>query len=131
MNSESKTLLDRAVQALRDDVPGEAEIAASAERSAEVLCIENRKAAAAGAIQNCEGVRQLMDGYRTGTLPEARAMLIKAHLADCGACLRVYRQAEKLDWTAPRIASRGAARPRVWGWAAAAACVMAVALAFV
>jgi hypothetical protein len=131
MNSESKTLLDRAVKALRDDVPGAAEIAASAQRSAEALGIENRHAVVAGAIQNCEGVRELMDAYRTGTLPESKALLIKAHLADCGACLRVYRQSANLDWSTPRVAVLRERRPQVWGWAAAAAFVAAVAMVFV
>jgi hypothetical protein len=131
MNSESKTLLDRAVNALRDDVPSAMEIGASAERSAEVLGIENRHAAVVGAIQNCEGVRQLLSAYRAGTLPEAKAMLIQAHMADCGACLRVFRQSAKLDWSAPRIAPWPEHRPQVWGWAAAAVAVLAVSMAFV
>jgi hypothetical protein len=131
MNSESKTLLDRAVKALRDDVPGAAEVDASAHRSSVALGIENLHAAVAGAIQNCEGVRQLMDAYRAGTLPEAKAMLMKAHLADCGACLRVYRQSAKLDWSAPRITGRAQRRPQTWGWATAAVCVLTVAMAFV
>lgn len=131
MKSESKTLFDRAVQALRDDVPGAAEIAASVRRSAEALGIENRHSAAAGAIQSCEGVRLLMEEYRAGTLSEPKAMLVKAHLADCGACLRVYRQSENVDWTAPRIAARAKRRPQAWGWAAAAACLVAVTMLYV
>src|SRR6185437_7296046 len=131
MNSNSKTLLDQAVNALRNDVPSAAETAASADRGAQALGIENRHADIMGAIQNCEGVHMLIDAYRAGTLPEARAMLIKAHLADCGACLRTYRKTAKLDWTAAAIATGAKRRPRVWGWAAATACVLAVASLFV
>jgi len=126
MKSESKTLFDRAVRALRDDVPGAAEIAASAHHSAEALGIEYQHSAATGTIQNCEGVRLLLGEYRAGELPEAKAMLVKAHLADCGECLRVYRQSAKVDWTAPRIASGAKRRPQAWAWAAAAACLIAV-----
>lgn len=128
MNSDSKTLLDRAVHALRDDVPDAAEIAASAQRSAEALGIENHHAAVAGAIQNCEGVRLLMREYRAGTLPEPKALLVKAHLSDCGSCLRVYRQSARLDWTAPRIATGAGQSSLVWRWAAAAACVLVVTM---
>jgi hypothetical protein len=130
MNFENKTILDRAVKVLHNDVPGAAEVAASTERSAAALGIESRHAAVVGAIQNCEGVRSLMDEFRSGTLPEAKAMLMKAHLADCGACLRAYRQNAKLDWTTPRLASR-AEHARIWRWAAAAACVCALGMLFV
>lgn len=130
MKSKNESLLNLAVQALRDDVPDAAEIAASAERSANALGIENRRVAAVSAIQNCDGVQLLMDAYRSGTLSESKAMLVKAHLADCGACLRAYHRSVKLDWTAPRIAA-AERRPRVWGWAAAAACVLAVTMLFV
>jgi len=130
MNSEQKTLLDRTIHSLREDVPGTAEIAASAHRSAEALGIENRHAAFAGAIQNCEGVRLLMDAYRAGTLPEPKAILVKAHLADCGTCLRVYRQTATLDWTTPRIAAGATWNPRVWAWAASAACMVIVSMLF-
>jgi hypothetical protein len=131
MTSESKTLLEQAVKALRDDTPSTVEIAASAERSAQALGIENRHTTVMGAIQNCEGVRNLMDAYRAGKLPDAKAMLMKSHLADCGACLRVYRQSAQLDWTAPRVETRGERKPQIWGLAAAVACVLAVVMLFV
>jgi hypothetical protein len=127
----SKTLLDQAVVVLRNDVPSAAETAASAERSAKALGIDNRHVETVGAIQNCEGVQLLMDAYRAGTLPEARAMVVKAHLADCGACLRAYRYSPKLEWTAASIAKGAERSPWVWGWAAAAACLLAVASLFV
>jgi hypothetical protein len=127
----SKTLLDQAVVVLRNDVPSAAETAASAERSAKALGIDNRHVETVGAIQNCEGVQLLMDAYRAGTLPEARAMVVKAHLADCGACLRAYRYSAKLDWTAASIAKGAERSPWAWGWAAAAACLLAVASLFV
>ena len=131
MNSERKTLLDRTIDSLRDDVPGMSEIAASAQRSAEVLGIDNRHSAVAGAIHNCEGVRLLLDDYRAGSLPEAKAMLVKAHLADCGACLRAHHRSAKLDWTTPRIAAGAKRNPRAWGWAASAACILTLAMLFV
>jgi hypothetical protein len=127
----SKTLLDQAVVVLRNDVPSAAETAASAERSAKALGIDNRHVETVGAIQNCEGVQLLMDAYRAGTLPEARAMVVKAHLADCGACLRAYRYSARLEWTAASIAKGAERSPWVWGWAAAAACLLAVASLFV
>ncbi len=131
MKSNSESLLNQAVQALRDDVPGAAETAASAQRSASALGIERRRVAAVSTIQNCDGVQSLLGAYRAGTLSESKAMLVKAHLADCGTCLRVYRQSAQLDWTAPRIAAGEERRPRLSGWVAAAACVLAMSMLFI
>lgn len=131
MKSDRNSLLDRATQALRDEVPAAAAEAASMERTARLLGVEAHADVANESIQNCEGIRRLFDAYRAGTLPAARGLLVKAHLHDCGVCLRQFHEGEAaLDWSVPRIAASasGVQRPQLWAWAFATAAALLVAV---
>jgi len=131
MNHYDRSLLDRATRALQADVPNDEAINAAAVRTAKGLCIDMNHEASSTAIRSCDDVQQLFKPYRAGVLPEARALLVRTHLQDCGVCLRRFREASALDWEAPRIASTSPRHPQLWGWALAFSCVLLVSAFFV
>ncbi len=131
MNRDERLLLDRAMHALKSDVPDEEASNTLAMKAAQGLGIGMNHEAFTGAIQNCDDVQQLLNSYRAGTLPEARALLVKAHLRDCSPCLRRFREASAVDWAAPRIAATPRRHPQVWGWAFALSCVVLISALFV
>ena len=135
--SNPDELLNQAILAVRADEPGAEALSASAARIGDRLGIEMRQTAAVEQIRSCEDVRTLLDAYRKGTLSEARALLVKAHLGDCGACLRYFREGSKaaiVDWTAPAAPRRPQAprnlRP-AFGWGLAFSFALAVCALFV
>jgi hypothetical protein len=122
MTRDEKTLLDRATQALRADVPDAEAISAAAARTAQALEISVDHEAFEGAIENCAGVQRLFVAYRAGSLTENRRLLVDAHLRDCGECLRLYKQGREgaaLNWTAPAVKAAPRMRPARLGWALA------------
>jgi hypothetical protein len=134
MNREEKSILDRATYALQADVPDADAITASAAKSAQRLGIEINHEAFSGTIRNCDDVRQLLDLYRAGTLPEARTLLVQSHLRECGLCLRHFREGGAegaVDWAPPRIASTPRLHPHAWGWALAFSCALLASAFFV
>lgn len=132
MKQEEKSMLDRATDAMRADLPAEDATSASAERVAQRLGLSLSAESIREAIHSCGDVQRLFGAYRAGTLPEAKALLVKAHLHDCGICLRQFRQgsgAARLDWSAPSVAS--SPRNRIaWSWTLAAAAVLCVSAIF-
>jgi len=130
-------LLAKAVAAVRSADPGAGEFASAARRVADRMGIEMNERASVEAIGNCSDVQRLLSAYRAGTLPAARALLVEAHLHDCGACMRQFRSgasAAAVDWSAPKAVQPSGPgllnwRPQTWGWAAAAcAAVLLVGL---
>lgn len=133
MKRDEQEILDRAMRALRADVPDAEAISASAARTAQSLGIEMNQEAMDGAIHNCEGVQRLFGSYRAGTLPAARKLLVEAHLRDCGVCLRLLhegRQRAAVNWSVPAIAASTQQRSFAWGWVLAASAALLVAGAF-
>ncbi|MFP5235058.1 MAG: FecR domain-containing protein [Acidobacteriota bacterium] len=133
MTERTKSILDRATRALRDDVPDANATEDSAERVAQKLGIALSAGAASDSIHSCRDVQRLFSAYRADSLPEAKALLVKAHLHDCGVCLRQFREgsgAGAVDWSAPRIASSPRNR-MAWSWGFAAAALLLIAGAFV
>ncbi len=130
MKQDDRSLFDRATHALRSDVPDSEAITAAASRAAQTLGIEMNHEAWSGAIQTCEDVRQLMTPFRAGTLPEARALLVQAHMRECGSCLRSFHEQSPVDWTAPRRAASPRLRPQSWGWALAFSCALLISALF-
>jgi ferric-dicitrate binding protein FerR (iron transport regulator) len=123
MNHDEKSLLDKATQALKGDVPDTKAIVASAERSASALDIAIDRDAFGLAIRNCEDVQKLFAAYRAGSLPQNRKLLVDAHLGDCGECLRLFskgRDHAALDWSAPAMRTVPERRPARLAWAFAA-----------
>ena len=134
MNRDEKSLLDRAARALRSDVPDAEAINASAVRAARELGIEMNDEVFNVTIRNCNDVQQLLDSYRAGTLTDARALLVQAHLHECGLCLRRLREGRAdtaVDWAAPTIKSAPRRHPQAWGWALAFSCVLLISALFV
>lgn len=132
MSQEIKSMLDRATHALRGDLPDADATAESAERVAQKLGLSLSSDNAGDAIHSCADVQRLFNAYRAGSLAEAKALLVKAHLHDCGVCLRQFRQgagAAAVDWSAPRVAS-SPGHGIAWGWALAAAAILLISGAF-
>ena len=127
-------VLNQAIHAVRAGEPDSEAIASSAARISDRLGIAMRNQSAVEQIRSCEDVRHLLDAYRQGTLSEARSLLVKAHLGDCGACLRVFRQGEKaaaVNWSAPIVRNKTVVVRRPLGWALAFTFALLATVAFV
>src|ERR1035437_2799508 len=133
MKPHDKALLDMAIEALQADEPDSEAISASAGRVSNRLGIEMKREVMIGAIRNCENVQQLLASYREGTLSEARSLVVKAHLHDCGVCLRRFREGTggaALDWSAPSAVRPARRRPQAWGWALASSFALLIGCVF-
>jgi hypothetical protein len=128
-----ETMLQSAVQALKDAEPDATQIAASARRVADRLGIDNVGDVAIHAIESCHDVQQLFPSFRAGSLSKARALLVEDHMRDCSVCRRQFRGglAAALDWSAPKATHVSIWRPRIFGWTFATALPLLVCLFFV
>ena len=96
MKHHDEEMLNRAIEQLRYSAPDAGSVTASAERIAHRLGIAPGKELAmentnkTETIKSCSDVQELLGAYRAGTLSTARALLVEAHLHDCGECLRQY-----------------------------------------
>lgn len=127
MNQDKRSLLKDATDALRADVPDAEKMNASMQQMANKLGIEVRE----DAVQSCEGMREMLNGYRAGTLTEARRLLVEAHLHECGTCLRrLHEERAAVDWSAPPIAVSTPHNARGWAWGMAFATVLLLAGVF-
>jgi hypothetical protein len=129
----SEALLNEAIKAVKADQPDNQSLSASAGRVSDRLEIAMKEDAVIESIQNCHDVQQLLPSYRQGSLSNARAMLVKAHLSDCGACLRSLREgaeAGAVDWSTPEPAS-SVFNPQRFGWAFAFSLGVLICLFFV
>jgi FecR protein/Putative zinc-finger len=118
-------MLDQAIKSMREAEPGAGEISASAEKAAGRLGIAFADNAA---IESCEEIQPLFGAYRAGTLSENRSLLVKAHLRECGLCLRRFHSGSgAVDWSAPKMmpARTHTVRPWAMGWAMAASLALA------
>jgi hypothetical protein len=134
MKRNDRDLFERASHALQSDVPDAQAIEASALRVAQSLGIEMNHEVMAGAIRSCDDVQHLVNAYRAGTLSEARALLVQAHVSECVVCMRRLRDGSagaSLDWAAPRVTSSARIRPQAWGWALALSSALLISVFFV
>ena len=117
MTHQKKNLsetLDQAVSALRADQPPAESVQAAGDRVWQRLSQETAQKTVLqqGSIRGCEGVRQLLPGYRAGVLPAARKMLVEDHLHECPACrheaesLRKAATASAWSSALPRVSNR-------------------------
>jgi hypothetical protein len=126
--------LTTAVNALQEDAPDAAQLAAASRRVAGRLGIDAADEAVIDIIENCGDVQQLLPSYRAGTLSGARRLLIEHHLRDCGACLRRFRSGSEtavLDWTIPAAKDAFVWPSQVFGLAMAACFTLLVCSFFV
>ena len=133
MKRHDEEVLNQAIAAVRADVPDSETLTASAARISDRLGVAMKDEMAIDLIRSCEDVRRLLEPYRQGTLTEARTLLVKAHLSDCGACLRVFREgskAAKVDWSSPSTRPAEVRPSRTLGWALAFSFALAVCAAF-
>ncbi len=123
-------VLDKAIKSMREAEPEAGQLSASAEKVAGRLGIAYADNSVA---ESCEEMRPLLDAYRAGTLPENRALLVKAHLRECGVCLRrVHSGSGAVDWSAPKVMPvRTPVRPWAMTWAMAASLALAATGLFV
>jgi hypothetical protein len=133
MRRDEETLLRDAVQALQSAEPEAAQVTTSAMRVAARLGIEGMNEMKIEAIENCDDVRRLLNSYRAGSLPEARSLLIEAHLRDCGACRQQFKSggSNTVNWFQPRPTRAVAVRPRAFGWAIASALALMACSLFI
>jgi hypothetical protein len=120
-----ESLLEAAIDAIHDAEPDATQISASAGRVAERLGIDstsNLHLSSLLLIESCADVRHLLGSYRAGTLSHARALVIRAHLRDCGECHRFNATGTgttALDWSTPQPARTLAWKLRAFRWALA------------
>jgi hypothetical protein len=135
MTRHDEMLLRTAVESLQSDEPDAAQITASARRVADRLgmdgVVELMSSPEMETIRNCDDVKRLMPSYQAGTLSKARSLLIKAHLRDCGVCLRRSQSDAALDWSTPKATRAFVWRPRAISWAFAPALALLVCSFFV
>jgi hypothetical protein len=143
MRRDDETLLTTAIEQLRAAEPGAGELENSALTVADRLGIDKMTKAQEGSavysIDNCSDLQQLLRPYWAGTLSTSQSLLIEAHLRDCGACLRQFRNASRadvLDWSAPGLATAKSTRswfwqPRQLSWALAPTFALLVGSFFV
>ena len=84
-------------------------------------------------IHSCEDVQKLATAYRAGSLPQARALLVEAHVHDCGACRHYFRSgsgAKVLDWSAPTVSRAVVRHPQAYGWTLATAAALLLSALF-
>jgi hypothetical protein len=140
MTRNQEELLKTAIEAIRKDEPSARQMSAAAGKVADSLGLDTNSMVSvspgAGAqsdpIQSCEDVQGLLVAYRSGTLSDARALVIEAHLRDCSACLLRFKNASEakvLDWSTPRVKTFAGARPRKLGWAFGSSIAAGIALA--
>ncbi|MGA2671823.1 MAG: FecR domain-containing protein [Terracidiphilus sp.] len=123
-------MLLKAVHAVKADDPDAEQLAASAKRVAARLELDFVD----HAIESCHDVADLLPSYRAGNLSSARALLIEAHLRECGACRSLFRNGSRsaiVDWSAPATARAWVWRPRRFGWTLAAAFTLLVCTVFI
>ncbi len=122
MRHDSESLLDTAVHSIHTDEPDATEISASAKRVAGRLGIDATRGlnlSALSTIESCADVQQLLPSYRSGELSDARSLLIRAHLRDCGECHRSYSDGSRqtgLDWSTPQAARTPSWNLRSFRW---------------
>lgn len=131
-------LLDRAVEAVRDDAPDAAAVRRAADRvwgelSTRTAGADDAEAASAvESIESCDDYRALIPAYLAGELSPGRRLLLEDHSRECVTCRRALLAARSGEAEpAARPAAERAVRPRR-RWlplaAAAAALVAAVAV---
>ncbi len=130
---QDEMLLRNAVQALQADEPEAEQMVASARCVADKLGIDTVNESPVHAITSCDDVQHLFSSYRASTLPQARVLLVEAHLRDCNGCRRRFKggPGAVLDWSAPKPRLVLAWHPQTAAWALASAAVLMAASLFV
>jgi hypothetical protein len=93
--------LERAIAAMKNDEPSEAQLHAAGDRVLQRLRVEAPTAEVVESIRGCADVRALLPDYRAQRLSQARWLLVEDHLHECVACRRfseTHARAEQVAW---------------------------------
>jgi hypothetical protein len=126
MNTEYNPLdpaLEQAMTEIREDSVDPAVIEAAAARVWANLAAHCQTETHAP-LHTCGDFQALIDEFKSGRLPEARALLVKDHLHECVACRRVY-EGRVVSMPAPAAPRRVNYTAR---WAVAATVIAAAGL---
>jgi hypothetical protein len=124
MKNREDVILDQAAQVMREERLEATQLSTAAEKVAQRLGIPIAEGAV---VESCDDMRPLLAAYKAGMLPEGRALLIEAHLRECGVCLRrLHSGSSAVDWSTPKVmAAKTSVRPWSMAWAMAAALAIA------
>ena len=76
-------------------------------------------------LRGCADIQALIPDYRSGRLPESRALLVRDHIEECVACRHAVEAASGKVRAMPSRAATARVAP-YWRWAVAAALVVGV-----
>jgi hypothetical protein len=125
MRHDSESLLETAIHAIHAAEPDATQVFTSTKRVADRLGIDSTcslNLSVSSTIESCADVQHLLGSYRAGTMSDARTLLIRGHLRDCGECHRFYAAGlgrAGLDWSAPQPARALSWNFRALRWALA------------
>ena len=118
-------MLDKAIKSMREAEPEAGRLSAAAEKVAGKLGIAFADNAAI--VESCEDDAAAVWRVSRGHACGKSALLVKAHLRECGVCLRRFHSGSgAVDWSAPKVmpARTHAVRPWAMGWAMAASLAL-------
>ena len=107
-NKELNHILDQVASGIRSEQADSAVVNDAAERvwaqlSTETTVTAKTEAAPANTIEGCADFQSLIPAYISGTLSEARSLLLVDHTHECIPCRRALKQAREARITPPSI----------------------------
>ncbi len=129
--------LDRVTAEIRNEEPDPAAVANAADRVWARISAEPAEAglsaAPSGQIRNCEDFQSLIPAYLSGSLTDARALLLEDHTHECIPCRKALKAAKTGSAPSKPVAMPGAQRSfltrrPVVRWAIAATVVLALGI---
>src|ERR1700730_2523849 len=95
---ELDAILDEVAREISNDVPASSQVNATAERvwarlSAESAAEAQTATSPVTHIESCKDFQSLIPSYLTGTLSEARSLLLVDHTHECVPCRRAMKAA--------------------------------------
>ena len=137
-NNDFDSILDEATKGIRNEKIDPVVVNQAAERvwariAAETPTQLASETGAAERIENCADFQSLIPAQLTGSLSEARSLLLIDHTHECIPCRKALKQCALTDRRAPAkkaaaVASRYSIQPVVLRWGIAAALVIGVGL---
>jgi ferric-dicitrate binding protein FerR (iron transport regulator) len=132
MNYEDE-MLDRAIEAIREDTPDAATVEAAGRRAWAAIAAEASAVEHADHIGGCAGFQALLPLRRSGQLTAAKRMLLEDHLHECVTCRRLSQGLTVTSAPAPTPAPAPVIemKPRrriapAYKWVAAAAAMVTI-----
>lgn len=133
-NNDFDAILDNATTGIRNEQIDSAVVNEAAERVWARLAVETSaqpETVAATRIGDCADFQSLIPAYLTGSLSEARSLLLVDHTHECIPCRKAMKDARSRRMAPAKKTSatrRYSIQPVVWRWGIAAALVIGVGL---